>query len=145
MSRGLKTIDGAITAVNAPIFAAHRNLWILWVKENEKWVAVTSRDERKISDYYQLLLTRRAAQSLNVNVQTTTLSADKVKMAEYAYGVLSNHRPDAEEPRELLTAVNHYVQHKPSLQTPSVSECCDLFTQKQTKRQLTATSIKSAT
>ena len=118
MGRGLKEIKGAITAVNAPTWAAHRSLWVMWVKENDQWVAVTSRDERKIHDYYQLLSTRRAAQSLNVNVQTTTLSAEKVKMAEYAYGVLSNHQPEASEPRELLTAVDHYVLYKPRLKNP---------------------------
>ena len=142
MGRALKDITGAITAVKTPSFTAHRNLWIMWVKENDQWLAITSRNEQKIADHYQLLSTRKAAQSLNVNVQTTTLSADKVKMAEYAYGVLSNHQTDAEEPRELLTAVTHYVQHKPSLKTPLVNEACDLFLQKQTKRQLAGVTLK---
>jgi len=41
MAKQLKQIDGHIAHINAPRFAEDRNMWVMTVKENAKWQAVT--------------------------------------------------------------------------------------------------------
>jgi hypothetical protein len=41
MAKQLKQIDGHIAQINAPRFAEDRNMWVMTVKENGKWQAVT--------------------------------------------------------------------------------------------------------
>ena len=55
MAKQLKQIDGHIAQINAPRFAEDRKMWVMMVKENGKWQAVTSRNEEKIKSYHQLL------------------------------------------------------------------------------------------
>ena len=86
MARAFKEITGNITKLNDPYFAEQRGLWMMMVKVNDRWIAINSRDEGKIRDYHRLLETRKSTQTLNITVQPTTLSQEKVKMAEYAFG-----------------------------------------------------------
>ena len=41
MAKQLKPIEGHIAQINAPRFAEDRNMWVMMVKENGKWQAVT--------------------------------------------------------------------------------------------------------
>ena len=41
MAKHLKQIDGHIAQINAPRFAEDRKMWVMMVKENGKWQAVT--------------------------------------------------------------------------------------------------------
>ena len=41
MAKQLKQIDGHIAQINAPRFAEDRRMWVMMVKENGKWQAVT--------------------------------------------------------------------------------------------------------
>ena len=75
MAKQLKQIEGHIAQINAPRFAEDRKMWVMMVKENGKWQAVTSRHEEKIKSYHQLLESKRIAQSINTNIQATSLSA----------------------------------------------------------------------
>jgi len=93
MARAFKEITGNITKLNEPRFAADRGLWVMMVKENDRWIAINSRDEGKIREYHTLLSTRKTAITLNLSVQATTLSQERVKMAEYAYGILGDSQP----------------------------------------------------
>jgi len=74
MARAFKEISGNITKLNTPCFAEQRGLWMMMAIENDRWIAINSRDEAKIRSYHQLLETRRTANTLNVTVQATTLS-----------------------------------------------------------------------
>ena len=58
MARAFKEITGNITKLNEPYFAEQRGLWVMMVKENDRWIAINSRDEVKIRDYHKLLSTR---------------------------------------------------------------------------------------
>jgi len=68
MARSFKDITGNITKLNDPYFAEKRGLWVMMVKENDRWIAINSRDELKIREYHALLATRRTARILNVSV-----------------------------------------------------------------------------
>ena len=91
MARAFKPITGNITKLNAPYFAAQRGLWVMMVKENDRWIAINSRSEEKIRDYHGLLEARRTAQTLNISVQPTTLTQERVKMAGRCEGVRPLH------------------------------------------------------
>ena len=41
MAKQLKPIEDHIAQINAPRFAEDRNMWVMTVKENAKWQAVT--------------------------------------------------------------------------------------------------------
>lgn len=131
MARDFKPITGNITKLNAPYFAEQRGLWVMMVKENDRWIAVNSRNEEKIRSYHVLLETRQTAQKLNVSVQPTTLTQERVKMAEFAYGLLGNA-----EPNELVDAANLLREQKLKLKVPTVIEAANHFLEKQEKRQL---------
>lgn len=131
MARAFKEITGNITKLNDPYFAEQRGLWVMMVKENDRWIAINSRDEGKIRDYHALLATRRTASTLNISVQATTLSQERVKMAEYAYGILGEAQP-----KEIVDAAQLLCQQKLKEQTPLVTEATALFLAKQEKRQL---------
>lgn len=137
MARAFKDITGNITKLNDPHFAQDRGLWVMMVKENNRWIAINSRDEVKIRDYHALLATRRTAQSLNVTVQATTLSQEKVKMAEYAYGILGEAQP-----KEIVDAAQLLCQRKIREKAPTVREAAKLFIEKQLKRQLSAFTMR---
>ena len=85
----------------------------MMVKENDRWIAINSRSEEKIRDYHGLLETRRTAQTLNISVQPTTLTQERVKMAEYAYGILGESQP-----KEIVEAAQLLCQQKLKEQTP---------------------------
>jgi hypothetical protein len=55
MAREFKAITGKITKLNDPYFAEKRGLWVMMVKENDRWIAINSRDEAKIKAYHQQL------------------------------------------------------------------------------------------
>ena len=93
MARAFKELTGNITKLNEPHFVADRGLWVMMVKENDRWIAINSRDEQKIRSYHALLTTRKTANTLNISVQATTLTQERVKMAEYAYGILGETHP----------------------------------------------------
>ena len=131
MARAFKELTGNITKLNEPHFAVDRGIWVMMVKENDRWVAINSRDEGKIRDYHTLLVTRRSGQVLNVSVQPTTLSQEKVRMAEYAYGILGEAQP-----KEIVDAAQLLCQHKKKQQAPTVIDAANLFYEKQSKRQL---------
>jgi hypothetical protein len=137
MARAFKEITGNITKLNEPRFAADRGLWVMMVKENDRWIAINSRDEVKIRDYHTLLSTRKTAVSLNLSVQATTLSQERVKMAEYAYGILGDSQP-----KEIVDAAQLLCQQKARGNVPSVSEAAELFLAKQQKRQLAPYTIR---
>lgn len=107
MARAFKELTGNITKLNEPRFAADRGLWVMMVKENDRWIAINSRDEQKIRDYHALLSTSRTANTLNISVQPTTLSQERVKMAEYAYGILGDSQP-----KEIVDAAQLLCQQK---------------------------------
>lgn len=90
MARTFKAITGNITKLNEPRYAEDRQLWVMMVKENDRWVAINSRDEAKIRDYHRLLETRRTAQTLNIGVQATSLSQERVKMTAICFGILQS-------------------------------------------------------
>lgn len=137
MARAFKEITGSITKLNEPYFAEQRGLWVMMVKENDRWIAINSRDEKKIRDYHGLLETRRTAKTLNITVQPTTLSQEKVKMAEYAFGILG------ETPaKDIVDAAQLLCQQKVKQQTPMVAEAADLFYEKQSKRQLSEATLR---
>jgi hypothetical protein len=48
MARTFRPIIGNITKLNAPHFTEQRGLWVMMVKENDRWIAINSRDEAKI-------------------------------------------------------------------------------------------------
>ena len=131
MARDFKPITGNITKLNAPYFAEQRGLWVMMVKENDRWIAINSRNEEKIRGYHALLETRKAAQTLNLSVQPTTLTHERVKMAEFAYGVLGDVKPN-----ELVDAANLLREQKLKLKVPTVIEAANHFLEKQEKRQL---------
>jgi hypothetical protein len=131
MARAFREITGNISKLNPPYFAAERGLWVMMVKENDRWIAINSRDEHKIRDYHSLLETRRTAHVLNITVQPTSLSQERVKMAEYAYGILGDAQP-----KEIVDAAQLLCQQKKSANVPTVIEAAQLFLEKQAKRQL---------
>ncbi len=131
MARAFKELTGNITKLNEPHFVADRGLWVMMVKENDRWIAINSRNEAKIRDYHALLGTRRSVQSLNVSVQATTLSQERVRMAECAYGILGEAQP-----AEIVDAAQLLCQQKKKQQVPTVIEAVNHFYEKQSKRQL---------
>jgi hypothetical protein len=48
MARAFRPITGNITKLNDPYFAEQRGMWVMMVKENDRWLAINSRDEAKI-------------------------------------------------------------------------------------------------
>jgi len=139
MAKQLKDFNGHIEAVKPPRFAEDRKVWVLMVKENGRWTAVVSKDEQRIRDHYQLIESKRIAQSINTTIQSTSLSASKVRLAEYAYSLLERHSNDEEL---LLKAVELFSQRQHQLQSPLVSDCVDKFMLKQRKRNLSAATLK---
>jgi len=131
MARAFKELTGNITKLNDPHFVAARGLWVMMVKENDRWIAINSRDEQKIRSYHALLTTRKTANTLNISVQATTLTQERVKMAEYAYGILGETHP-----KELVDAAQLHCQQKLKRQAPTVIAALQLFYAKQEKRQL---------
>lgn len=137
MARSFKDITGNITKLNDPYFAEKRGLWVMMVKENDRWIAINSRDEVKIREYHALLATRRTARILNVSVQPTTLSQEKVKMAEYAYGILGEAHP-----KEIVDAAQLLCQQKKAAVVPTVVAAAKLFFEKQEQRQLSEATMR---
>jgi hypothetical protein len=115
MAKQLKDFNGHIESVKPPRFAEDRKVWVLMVKENGRWTAVVSKDEERIKAHYQLIESKRIAQSINLSVQATNLSASKVRLAEYAYSLLERHSTDEEL---LLKAVELFSQRQHQLQSP---------------------------
>jgi hypothetical protein len=72
MGKQLRNFEGRIDAVSQPRFAADRNVWVLMVKENGKWIAVVSRNEEKIKAHYDLIEAKRIAKTINTFSSSTT-------------------------------------------------------------------------
>jgi hypothetical protein len=136
MGKQLRQFEGRIDKVSPPRFAADRKVWVLMVKESGKWIAVVSREEEKIKAHYDLLEAKRIAQTINTSVQATSLSASKVRTAEYAFSVLEKHSVDDEA---LVRAAELFAKQQPVLSSPLLSECSSKFLIKQKKRNLSTT------
>ena len=135
MARELKQITGNITKLNEPTYAAKRGVWVMMVKENNSWVAINSRDEAKIKDYYKQLQAKQTATDVNVKLQATTLDGQWLKAAEFSVGVFQQNKVD--DPTQMLTAVQSHIELQKEIQyVPKVFEAADLFYAKQVKRQL---------
>jgi len=80
MAKNFKEIEGQIEQINEPRFAKDRRLWVLMVKANGSWRAFVSKDGEKIKTQYELLKSKQIAQSINLSVQATNLSASKVRL-----------------------------------------------------------------
>ena len=120
MGKQLRNFDGRIDAVSEPRFAADRKVWVLMVKENGKWIAVVSRSQEKIKAHYDLIEAKRIAQSINTSVQATSLSASKVRTAEYAYSLLEK---PSDEDQALIRAAELFAKQQPVLCSPLLSDC----------------------
>jgi integrase len=142
MGKQLRNFEGRIDAVSQPRFAADRNVWVLMVKENGKWIAVVSRNEEKIKAHYDLLEAKRIAQTINTSVQATSLSASKVRTAEYAFSVLEKHSVDDEA---LVRAAELFAKQQPVLSSPLLSDCSSKFLLKQKKRNLSSATYNDYT
>jgi hypothetical protein len=139
MAKNFKEIDGQIEQINEPRFAKDRRVWVLMVKANGSWRAFVSKDGEKIKAQYELLKSKQIAQSINLSVQATNLSASKVRLAEYAYSLLERHSTEDEV---LMKAVEVFSQQQQHLQSPMVSDCVDKFLLKQQKRNLAPVTLK---
>lgn len=137
MARDFKPITGNITKLNAPYFAEQRGLWVMMVKENDRWTAINSRSEEKIRSYHAVLETRQTVQKLNISIQPTTLSQERVKMAEYAYGILGDAQP-----KEIVDAAQLLCQQKKTAEVPTVVKAAEHFLAKQEKRQLSEATMR---
>lgn len=137
MARAFREIRGNITKLNPPHFASERNLWVMMVKENDQWIGLCSRNEEKIKAYHRQLETQQTAQNLNLTVQATTLTQERVKMAEYAFGILGQTPA-----QEIVQAVQFFNDHKAKQQTPTISEAADLFYDRQSKRELSEFTLR---
>jgi len=135
MGKQLRNFEGRIDAVSQPRFAADRKVWVLMVKENGKWIAVVSRSEEKIKAHYDLIEAKRIAQSINTSIQATSLSAAKVRTAEYAYSLLEKH---SVEDQALIRAAELFAKQQPVLGSPLLSDCSSKFLLKQRKRNLSS-------
>jgi hypothetical protein len=135
MAREFKAITGKITKLNEPHFVDHRGLWVMMVKENERWIAINSRDEEKIKKYHHQLQAQQSASHFNVKVQATSLEGNWLKAAEFSVGMLQ--QAQVQDPSTMMTAVESHLRLQHELQyVPKVNEACDLFYAKQAKRQL---------
>ncbi len=139
MAKQLRSFDGNIEQVKPPRFATDRKVWVMMVKENGIWTAVVSRDEERIKAHYDLLDSKRLAQSINTSIQATNLPTSKVRLAEYAFRILEKHSSDEEA---LMKAVELYSKQQLLLQSPELSVCIDKFILKQRKRNLSAATLK---
>jgi len=139
MAKNFKEIEGQIEQINEPRFAKDRRVWVLMVKANGSWRAFVSKDGEKIKAQYELLKSKQIAQSINLSVQATNLSASKVRFAEYAYSLLERHSTDD---GVLMKAVEVFSNQQQHLQSPMISECADKFLLKQQKRNLAPVTLK---
>lgn len=142
MGKQLRNFDGRIDAVSQPRFAADRKVWVLMVKENGKWIAVVSRSEEKIKAHYDLIEAKRIAHTINTSVQATSLSASKVRTAEYAYSLLEKH---SVEDQALIRAAELFAKQQPVLCSPLLSDCSSKFLLKQKKRNLSSATYNDYT
>jgi integrase len=142
MGKQLRIFEGRIDAVSQPRFAADRNVWVLMVKENGKWIAVVSRNEEKIKAHYDLIEAKRIAQTINTSVQATSLSASKVRTAEYAFSLLEKH---SVEDQALVRAAELFAKQLPVLGSPLLSDCSSKFLLKQKKRNLSSATYNDYT
>ena len=117
-------------------------MWVLMVKENGKWIAVVSRSEEKIKAHYDLIEAKRIAQSINTSIQATSLSAAKVRTAEYAYSLLEKH---SVEDQALIRAAELFAKQQPVLCSPLLSGCSSKFLLKQKKRNLSSATYNDYT
>ena len=110
----------------------------MMVKENERWIAINSRDEKKIKKYHHQLQAQQSASHFNVKVQATSLEGNWLKAAEFSVGMLQ--QAQIQDPSTMMTAVESHLRLQHELQyVPKVNEACDLFYAKQAKRQLSVT------
>ena len=142
MGKQLRNFEGRIDAVSQPRFAADRKVWVLMVKENGKWIAVVSRSEEKVKAHYDLIEAKRIAQTINTSVQATSLSASKVRTAEYAFSVLEKH---SVEDDALVRAAGLFAKQQPVLCSPLLSDCSSKFLLKQKKRNLSSATYNDYT
>jgi len=142
MGKQLRNFEGRIDAVIQPRFAADRNVWVLMVKENGKWIAVVSRNEEKIKAHYDLIEAKRIAQTINTSIQATSLSASKVRTAEYAFSLLEKH---SVEDQALVRAAELFAKQLPVLGSPLLSDCSSKFLLKQKKRNLSSATYNDYT
>ena len=142
MGKQLRIFEGRIDAVSQPRFAADRNVWVLMVKENGKWIAVVSRSEEKIKAHYDLIEVKRTAQTINTSIQATSLSASKVRTAEYAFSLLEKH---SVEDQALVRAAELFAKQLPVLGSPLLSDCSSKFLLKQKKRNLSSATYNDYT
>jgi len=141
MAREFRKFKGTITKLNPPHYAKDRNVWVMMVKENDTWIGISSRSEDKIFDYYRELQTQVSAAQLNIKVQATTLQGNWLKAAEYSVGMMEKAKVD--DPHQLLNAVESHLKAKEANENvPTLSEACDLFYDKQTKRQLSHYTVR---
>jgi integrase len=142
MGKQLRNFEGRIDAVSQPRFATDRKVWVLMVKENGKWIAVVSRSEEKIKAHHDLIEAKRIAQTINTSVQATSLSASKVRTAEYAFSVLEKH---SVEDDALVRAAELLAKQQPVLCSPLLSDCSSKFLLKQKKRNLSSATYNDYT
>lgn len=142
MGKQLRNFEGRIDAVSQPRFAVDRKVWVLMVKENGKWIAVVSRSEEKIKAHYDLIEAKRIAQTINTSIQATSLSASKVRTAEYAYSLLEKH---SVEDQALVRAAELFAKQQPVLCSPLLSDCSSKFLLKQKKRNLSSATYNDYT
>ena len=113
----------------------------MMVKENDRWLAINSRDEAKIRAYHHQLETQRTASTLNVRVQATTLEGNWLRAAEFSAGMLEQAK--VSDPHQMMTAVETHIRVKQEAErVPPTAEACDLFIAKQEKRNLSSCTIR---
>lgn len=136
-------IEGKLEKVKPPYFNSKRGFYVVCVKVLGQWKYFWRRKESDANEVYSYLCTIRDEQLSDSQRQSTHLTEKFIRECEVVFDRLSAKYGEKNvlSNRLLSSSVEQFIKRTPSLLTPSVEECAEMFLKYKTN-YLAATTLK---
>ena len=122
-------IEGKIDSVRPPKFSSKNFRYFIYVKVNDKWKNIVRTKENEAIDVYEKIIEQQREQSANIDRKVTYLTNQQLKDCEIGVDkLIQKYGKDGVESRRLIIeSVDMFINRTPTLKTPFINECCEMF------------------
>jgi hypothetical protein len=139
--------NGRIEEVKAPKFTEAKKSFLILYKVCGEWKQLRTKSEEKANELYADLCKRAEAAKFNVDLASTWMSQEQVRVAEFAFQAMENKGyfkiEDSDSSEKFQKAMNWMLEHyNPVTQKPNIEIYYQYFMKKQESRHIAASTIK---
>ena len=122
-------IEGKIDSVRPPKFSSKNFRYFIYVKVNDKWKNIVRTKENEAIDVYEKIIEQQREQSANIDRKVTYLTNQQLKDCEIGVDKLIQKygKDEVESRRLIIESVDMFINRTPTLKTPFINECCEMF------------------